>query len=128
MRHSFHRPETWRKIFLSDHDVPYQGYIEYPDYSINLGSLFKCCARPDTWRETLGTDEEAERSQRLETYSGYLDTVETHLLQEIAARSDNFFEAAGYVQVGRCCIVHMDIILFARVRATESVSWNVVTG
>lgn len=34
----------------------------------------------------------------MEQYANYLDTVETHLLQEIAARSSHFFEAAGIVQ------------------------------
>ena len=34
----------------------------------------------------------------MEAYANHLDTVETHLLQEIAARSAHFFEAAGVVQ------------------------------
>jgi hypothetical protein len=34
----------------------------------------------------------------VDTFANHLDTVETHLLQEIAARSAHFFEAAGVVQ------------------------------
>ena len=34
----------------------------------------------------------------MDLYANHLDTVETHLLQEIAARSSHFFEAAGIVQ------------------------------
>lgn len=34
----------------------------------------------------------------MDLYANHLDTVETHLLQEIAARSNHFFEAAGIVQ------------------------------
>ena len=34
----------------------------------------------------------------MDLYANYLDTIETHLLQEIAARSSHFFEAAGIVQ------------------------------
>lgn len=33
----------------------------------------------------------------MDLYANHLDTVETHLLQEIAARSSHFFEAAGIV-------------------------------
>ena len=33
----------------------------------------------------------------MDLYANHLDTVETHLLQEIAARSSHFFEAAGTV-------------------------------
>ncbi len=44
-----------------------------------------------------GGDED-DRTAKMEQYANYLDTVETHLLQEIAARSSHFFEAAGIVQ------------------------------
>ena len=33
----------------------------------------------------------------MDLFANHLDTVETHLLQEIAARSSHFFEAAGIV-------------------------------
>ena len=33
----------------------------------------------------------------MDLFANHLDTIETHLLQEIAARSNHFFEAAGIV-------------------------------
>ena len=47
----------------------------------------------------LSTEDEGQRLARLEEYTGHLDTVESQLLREIAARSEHFFEASGVVQV-----------------------------
>ena len=52
------------------------------------------CGRPETWQAVCST----EQSSTVDTFANHLDTVETHLLQEIAARSAHFFEAAGVVQ------------------------------
>ena len=60
-----------------------------------------CACRPETWREVLSTEDEGQRLARLEEYTGHLDTVESQLLREIAARSEHFFEASGVVQVRR---------------------------
>jgi hypothetical protein len=54
--------------------------------------------RPETWQALCSAGTEDERSSMMDLYANYLDTVETHLLQEIAARSSHFFEAAGVVQ------------------------------
>lgn len=54
--------------------------------------------RPETWQALCANGNEEDRTSRMELYANYLDTVETHLLQEIAARSSHFFEAAGVVQ------------------------------
>ena len=43
-------------------------------------------------------EEGAEAGARLDAYAAALDEVEGRLLQEIAARSPHFFEAAGVVQ------------------------------
>ena len=54
--------------------------------------------RPETWAEVCGgCDVDADRTVRLDAYAAHLDLVETHLLSEIAARSESFFEAAGVV-------------------------------
>ncbi|KAL4452640.1 hypothetical protein ABPG75_008302 [Micractinium tetrahymenae] len=50
------------------------------------------------WEELLQVDSEQARQASLERLSGYLDIVETHLVRETAARTDNFFDASGYVQ------------------------------
>ncbi|KAK9833584.1 hypothetical protein WJX81_008635 [Elliptochloris bilobata] len=56
-------------------------------------------ARPETWAEVCGEGEGgAEAHARLDAYAAALDEVEGRLLQEIAARSPHFFEAAGVVQ------------------------------
>lgn len=57
-----------------------------------------CTGRPETWQAVCSVGDEDDRAAKMEQYANYLDTVETHLLQEIAARSSNFFEAAGIVQ------------------------------
>jgi hypothetical protein len=44
------------------------------------------------------SDNQDEQADRVEEYGGLLDVVETQLLQEIAVRSDHFFEAAAVVQ------------------------------
>ncbi|BDA47885.1 probable vacuolar protein sorting-associated protein 54 [Coccomyxa sp. Obi] len=54
--------------------------------------------RPETWQAVCSGGNEDDRTAKMEQYANYLDTVETHLLQEIAARSSHFFEAAGIVQ------------------------------
>ena len=55
--------------------------------------------RPETWAEVCGEGEGgAETGARLDAYAAALDEVESRLLQEIAARSPHFFEAAGVVQ------------------------------
>lgn len=56
--------------------------------------------RPETWQAVCST----EQSSTVDTFANHLDTVETHLLQEIAARSAHFFEAAGVVQDLRCVL------------------------
>ena len=56
------------------------------------------CRRPETWQAVCAGGDEDDRTAKMEQYANYLDTVETHLLQEIAARSSHFFEAAGIVQ------------------------------
>jgi hypothetical protein len=55
--------------------------------------------RPETWAEVCGEAEGgAEAARRLDAYAAALDEVEGRLLEEIAARSPHFFEAAGVVQ------------------------------
>ncbi|GMH40324.1 hypothetical protein BSKO_08228 [Bryopsis sp. KO-2023] len=54
--------------------------------------------RPETFHEVVKGETEEEKSVALETQNGYLDIVETELLNEIAARSDSFFEAAESLQ------------------------------
>jgi hypothetical protein len=44
------------------------------------------------------SDDQDEQAERVEEYGALLDVVETQLLQEIAVRSDHFFEAAAVVQ------------------------------
>ena len=39
--------------------------------------------------------------KRVETLSNHLDLIEVHLLREISARSDSFFEALSVLQVSR---------------------------
>ncbi|PSC74274.1 vacuolar sorting-associated chloroplastic [Micractinium conductrix] len=50
------------------------------------------------WEEVVQVGSEDARQESLDRLSGYLDTVETHLVREIAARTDNFFDASGYIQ------------------------------
>ncbi|KAL4854749.1 Histidinol-phosphate aminotransferase 2 [Chlorella vulgaris] len=50
------------------------------------------------WEEVVQVDSEGVRQQSLERLSGYLEVVEAHLVREIAARTDNFFDASGYIQ------------------------------
>lgn len=59
--------------------------------------------RPSTWGMIVSTEDEAQRLARMDEYGGYLDVVESQLQNEIAARSEHFFEAAGIVQVSRSC-------------------------
>ena len=54
--------------------------------------------RPQIWQALCGTGDDKDRTEKMDLYANHLDTVETHLLQEIAARSSHFFEAAGIVQ------------------------------
>jgi hypothetical protein len=76
-----------------------------PESTQNKGSFiflairhrFNEC-RPETWQAVCAGGDEEDQTARMEQYANYLDTVETHLLQEIAARSSHFFEAAGIVQ------------------------------
>ncbi|KAK9830219.1 hypothetical protein WJX72_010418 [[Myrmecia] bisecta] len=60
--------------------------------------------RPETWQEECPEDSEDKRAAVLEELSQHLDVVETYLLREIAARSDNFFIASGVVQDLRMAI------------------------
>lgn len=68
--------------------------------SLPGGELTAVCVlnRPETWQALCVDGNEEDRCSRMELYANYLDSVETHLLQEIAARSSHFFEAAGVVQ------------------------------
>ena len=56
---------------------------------------FRC--RLATWQAAVPDQSEPGRMARMETLGSLLDTVETHLLSEIAARSGHFFEAAGVI-------------------------------
>ena len=56
--------------------------------------------RPQIWQALCGTGDDKDRTEKMDLYANHLDTVETHLLQEIAARSSHFFEAAGIVPAG----------------------------
>ncbi|KAA6426324.1 MAG: VPS54 isoform 2 [Trebouxia sp. A1-2] len=55
-------------------------------------------SRPETWREICPSEAEEDRLETMDQLSSYLDIVETHLLRDIAARSENFFQAASVVQ------------------------------
>ncbi|DBA81853.1 hypothetical protein WJX77_011322 [Trebouxia sp. C0004] len=57
-----------------------------------------CLSRPETWREICPSEAEEDRQEAMDQLSSYLDIVETHLLRDIAARSENFFQAASVVQ------------------------------
>lgn len=54
--------------------------------------------RPETFSQVIRGETTEERSSILESLNGYLDIVETELLNEISARSDSFFEAAESLQ------------------------------
>ncbi|KAL3152085.1 hypothetical protein ABBQ32_001192 [Trebouxia sp. C0010 RCD-2024] len=55
-------------------------------------------SRAETWQEVCPSELEEDRQDTLEQLSSDLDVVETHLLRDIAARSENFFQAASVVQ------------------------------
>jgi hypothetical protein len=49
------------------------------------------------------------------------DVVETHLVREIAARSDNFFDASGYIQDLRSTVFTMyQEVAGLRAKASQS--------
>ncbi|CAD7701903.1 unnamed protein product [Ostreobium quekettii] len=54
--------------------------------------------RQEVFEEVCHGGAEEEWCQTVETLSGYMDTIEGELLNEIAARSDSFFEAAESLQ------------------------------
>eukprot|EP00210_Caulerpa_lentillifera_P001153 g1110.t1 len=54
--------------------------------------------RPDTFSQVIRGETSEERNSTLDTLNGYLDIVETELLNEISARSESFFEAAESLQ------------------------------
>ncbi|GAB4818839.1 hypothetical protein N2152v2_005885 [Parachlorella kessleri] len=54
--------------------------------------------RPEVWGLLGDVQSDEGRQEALEKLGHYLDVVETHLVREIAARSDNFFDASGYIQ------------------------------
>jgi len=87
--------------------------------------------RPETWAEVCGEAEGGpEAARRLDAYAGALDEVEGRLLEEIAARSPHFFEAAGVVQdlrsvLGRTfgCVAGLRGQVGPRPRALMAAGW-----
>ena len=94
------RPETWAEV-CGEGEEGAEGAARQGNQGRKVGFLKRQSSRrrPETWAKVCGEGEDgAEAGARLDAYAGALDEVEGRLLQEIAARSPHFFEAAGVVQ------------------------------